>query len=186
MNQATKQSGMALIVAMILLAIMTILGMSAGRTSSIQERMSANFLDRSSTFQIAQEALKFAESQIDTNVFNVKPTASDCALGILHDYKDDAEERFRDGNFNCWNTVAGNIAQIGAQPQYYIELLGSNQFVNNAPCSSNQSAPATCDVYRITVCSMPARDQADNTACSNPATNQSVVYLRSIYLRKQG
>lgn len=184
MKNRANESGMALIVAMIILAIMTIIGMSAGRTSSIQERMSSNFLDRSTTFQVAQEALKYAEAQIDTDTFKEKPTASDCANGIHDDHKDDAQERFRDSNYNCWKTVTSIVAQSGAQPQYYIEYLGGHTS-NNSPCSSNQNAQATCDVYRITVCSMPGR-QGDNTACSNPATSQSVVYLRSIYIRKRG
>lgn len=186
MNSSSKQTGMALIMAMVLLTVLSIIGLSAGRTSNIQERISANFFDRSVAFQTAQETLKYVESLVDGNAFQQAPTANDCANGVLIDLKDGQNERFRDISFQCWADVAGNIAPSGAQPQYYIEYMGADDYSNNAPCSSNQSAPETCHFYRITTCSMPARNTNDPKACSNPSDAQAVVYLRSVYIRKDG
>ena len=52
-----KQSGVALFVALIMLLILTIIGISASQRSSMQERMAANMHVENMTFSVAESAV---------------------------------------------------------------------------------------------------------------------------------
>ena len=56
-----RQSGVALIVVLILLMVMTLLGLASLRGTLMEERMSANLFDRSLAFQAAESALREAD-----------------------------------------------------------------------------------------------------------------------------
>ena len=60
-NLRRPESGAALIVALILLMVMSLLGLSSIRSTSSQEKMSANAYDRSLAFQSAENALRMGE-----------------------------------------------------------------------------------------------------------------------------
>ena len=59
-----RQRGVALVVAMILLVIATLIGLAASRGTLLQERMSSNAYDRSLAFQRSEAALRAAEVAI--------------------------------------------------------------------------------------------------------------------------
>jgi type IV pilus assembly protein PilX len=64
-----RQSGAALIVALIFLLVMALLGTQSMRTSTMQERMAGNMRDWNLGFQAAEAALRDAESfLVDTVV----------------------------------------------------------------------------------------------------------------------
>jgi type IV pilus assembly protein PilX len=58
------QQGVALIVSLILLLVITIIGLAAIRLSSTQEKMAGNTVDRTQAFQVAEATLQFAASTI--------------------------------------------------------------------------------------------------------------------------
>ena len=62
-----KQQGAALVVALILLVVATLIGLASSRNTVLQERMSSNSYDRSMAFQRSEAALRFAESRINLN-----------------------------------------------------------------------------------------------------------------------
>lgn len=59
-----SEQGAALVVALVLLLVITILGLSSMRGTSLQERMSANLRDRGLAFQAAEAALREAEASL--------------------------------------------------------------------------------------------------------------------------
>lgn len=59
--QIKNQTGAALIISMIILVLMTLLGLSSIRTSSLEEKMTANLRDQELAFQAAEIALRDAE-----------------------------------------------------------------------------------------------------------------------------
>lgn len=59
-----KQSGAALIVSLIMLLMMTMIGIFAMRTGVMEEKMSANQIDRDLAMKAAEIALREAEGQI--------------------------------------------------------------------------------------------------------------------------
>jgi type IV pilus assembly protein PilX len=63
-----RQSGAALIIALIFLLLMTLLSTSAMRTSTMQERMAGNMRDWNLGFQGAEASLRAAEKYLLDNV----------------------------------------------------------------------------------------------------------------------
>ena len=57
-----RQRGASLVVVLILLLVMTLLGLAVLRGTLLEERMSANLLDRSQNFQAAEAALTIIEA----------------------------------------------------------------------------------------------------------------------------
>jgi type IV pilus assembly protein PilX len=64
MNSTQKQRGVTLIVALIFLAILTLLGITVARTTSMEERMAGNTRDRDLAFQSAEAALRDASNDL--------------------------------------------------------------------------------------------------------------------------
>jgi len=62
----TNQHGAALVMSLIILLILTILGITAMRTSSLQEKMSANIQESTRVFQIAESGLQKSMSTTGT------------------------------------------------------------------------------------------------------------------------
>lgn len=62
-----RQRGATLLIALVLLVVMTLLGLSSIRSTSMQERMGANMYDRSLAFQAVESALREAEATISIN-----------------------------------------------------------------------------------------------------------------------
>lgn len=59
-----KQHGAVLITGLIFLVILTLLGVTAMRMASLEERMSGNMRDRNLAFQTAEMGLRYAEQHI--------------------------------------------------------------------------------------------------------------------------
>ena len=59
-----KQSGAALISGLIFLVVLTMIGVTAARMSSLEERMSGNMRDRSIAMQAAEMAMRDAEQDL--------------------------------------------------------------------------------------------------------------------------
>ena len=74
-----RQQGASLVVVLILLLVMTLLGLAVLRSALLEERMTANLLDRSWSFQAAEAALRNGEALAATRP--VVPAAG-CAGGV--------------------------------------------------------------------------------------------------------
>lgn len=61
-----KQTGVVLVIGLVFLLIMTIVGVTAIRSSTMQERMAGNASDRNLAFQNAESALQVGETQVIT------------------------------------------------------------------------------------------------------------------------
>lgn len=67
-NRSIQQRGAVLILALLMMLVMTVLGVSGVGNSILEERMSGNYRQSQSSFQSAEFALKVAENWINTNV----------------------------------------------------------------------------------------------------------------------
>lgn len=65
-----RQQGVSLLVVLILLIVMSILGIAVLRSSAMQERMSANMVDRNEAIQAAETGLLVAQRTIIRGTFN--------------------------------------------------------------------------------------------------------------------
>ncbi|WP_198670261.1 PilX N-terminal domain-containing pilus assembly protein [Dyella sp. C9] len=156
------QRGIALVVALILLIVITLVGFAAVHGTLMQQRMAANLSDRQIAFQNAEAAMRVAQQRIGSYTSDI---ARNCQAGGVV---------CPANPFTATTLPATAIIQVpsGAgsglftaddlstgQPQYVIENMGSWQDPNSST-GYNQSANAhnygaqglstTVTYYRIT------------------------------------
>lgn len=150
----SRQAGVALIVALIMVVIMSLLGLAGVRMILQEEKMVAYTYDRTLTFQAAEAALRQAESSID----QVKPeplvgeACANFASGIFvvrtcpPPTPGEATPRWMDTEFDGWADAAAVGADtLAITPQYFVEYLGSS-----FPCGMDPSEAPVCKRYRVT------------------------------------
>ena len=119
-----RQTGTALIIALIFLLLMTLLGTSSMRTSTMQERMAGNMRDWNLGFQSAEASLREAEEWLlDQDVlpefndadgyYQVNSPGRPLWTGTVH------------SPGNGFQIYPGNVDGVARQPRYYIERLSS-------------------------------------------------------------
>lgn len=113
-NRLGRERGSALAIALIFLLLMTLLGVSAMRSSNMQERMAGNLRDRNMAFQSAEAALRAGETWL---------------LGIANQQAADLNNPITDTvNPANWDGVApaptGTVGALDAQladdPDFYV------------------------------------------------------------------
>ncbi len=157
---ATKQRGAALAVALILLVVMTLLGLSSVRGIAQQGKMASHAVDRSLYYQFAEAALREGEAQaqnqalVANNGFPTNQYVSDgtctaaalnqCNNGLCATPDPDCPPRWENPAFQGWfpyNGLAAVQSQAGnalvgtaasGVPEYFVEILRP---VENTPCS---------------------------------------------------
>ena len=97
---ACRQQGMALIVSLFFLLLLSLLAVSSVQDATLQERMVANQRDHAMAFQAAEAALKAAEEQADSDngIKNTQWNGSDKSL----------------------TTTSVNASGVSSNPGYYI------------------------------------------------------------------
>jgi type IV pilus assembly protein PilX len=136
-----RQSGIALLVVLVMVLLVTLLGVAAVRTLAVQERMASNSFDRNLALQSAErvlreaEALAFAQSIAtplnagfsavnDANLAKgsysgscASATESDpspCANGYCSQPSTACATRWTDSSFNGWATVTSSTPNSAA------------------------------------------------------------------------
>ena len=108
-----QQRGFILPVGMVMLAIMTVLGVSSMRDSALQERMASNFIDKEKSFQAAESALRIVQrASIRTSYETIAATPDFVSLTTN---PLDAID-FSDPDLVDWYAVAGNPLDTFGQP----------------------------------------------------------------------
>ena len=166
------QRGVALAVVLILLLVMTLLALASLRGTLMEERMSANLMDRSLGFQAAEAALREGEA-----LAAVKPPvpAAGCSNGICAKVDPAASPRWQDET--VWSNARVAVVNLGgitARPKFFIELLADNVPARGSCTTSEDVSPdATCSGtehrYRIT-----ARSEAAGRATVILQSNYAV------------
>lgn len=188
-----RQQGIVLVVAMVMLVVMSILGISSVRGIALEEKMTANAFDRSLAFQAAEAALRAGEQDVTNRVAIPHGTPPDlsantpCAPVAVNGYVAIA-------NINCgpdwmrevnWqapnqsrmlNKATTNLGALaGNEPRYIIEYMGDNFNCNpglnpDGTYGSCKLRPQDCVCHRYRV-----------TAMSNPGDDRANVMLQSMF-----
>ncbi|QIM51343.1 pilus assembly protein [Hydrogenophaga crocea] len=169
-SRPSAQRGVALVIALVLLVLMTLLGLTSMRGVALEERMTGNTYDRSLSFQAAESALREAEALVEAN----RPTPAAlaaCVNGICGSPNPADLERWLDPAFPSppnpggWQAATQvSNGPISLTPQYIVEYLG-----DTFPCQpGNPASTNDCKRYRI-------------TARSAPGGDRSVVMLQSVF-----
>jgi type IV pilus assembly protein PilX len=179
----TAQRGVALVIALILLVIGTLIGLAAIRNTTLQERMSANMYDRSLAFQRAEAALRAAEVAVTSNWKIADLNGVDCTVsGSL--CSPVPANAFTGTNGN-WVTVTSNYdvndSKTSGAPQYHIQFMGTGNAQSALGLEANADfgnyggayPPDNVAYYRITARSSAPAD----------AGEQAIVVLQSTIKR---
>ncbi|RNF86168.1 pilus assembly PilX family protein [Montanilutibacter psychrotolerans] len=123
-----QQRGIALVVVLILLLVMTLLGLASLRGTLLEERMSANLFDRSLGFQAAEAALRVAETSLTLPATRSAFPSSGCSNGLCAtpDPETAPTPLWQDASFAGWRTVTVDLGDLAVDPSYYIEYMGES------------------------------------------------------------
>ncbi|MGA9851438.1 MAG: PilX N-terminal domain-containing pilus assembly protein [Gammaproteobacteria bacterium] len=171
------QHGFVLVVALILLLVLTLLGLAAAQSTSLEERMSGNARNQDMALQAAEAGLRAGESCLNAGLSVCSNFGGDTGGTYLFDQS-------APPTTPLWKTVdwsdaasvlsystvtASDIPSVATQPQIIIEQmppvaapggnLGAQQFGGGAP---------TIQLYRI-------------TALGTGGDSTSTVMLQSMY-----
>ena len=140
------------------LIVLTVLGLVAVRSSTVQERMAGNDRDRAIAFEAAEAALRDAERDMRANVTSANPYDAACTDGLC------LPSTVATANWNsiAWSGGTSRIYGVNSgagayplavanPPRYIIELLpdvpaGPGNTLNTNARSSTRGGTA----YRIT------------------------------------
>lgn len=155
------QGGVALVITLIVLVIVTLLSLSTVRTTTLQERMSANVLDRELTFQTAESILRLAENAVANNPDIAAHGGIDCSPGSTascNPIPADADAAWRNLGAAVPNeafeagTAQYHVAFLGVSPEPAEDSLGQEQSANTRQYGGDQAGGTpVSNVYRITV-----------------------------------
>lgn len=129
-NYHASQRGTALVFALVTLLILTIIGVSAMNTTTLQEKMAHNLKDKNLAFQAAESALKRGETFVitETNFDKIVapvPTGDDG----LHDSVGATTSVWEDATLWAGTDVFAysglDSSKLSAQPKYIVEYLGT-------------------------------------------------------------
>ncbi len=151
-----NQRGVALFISLVLLLVLTIIGVSAVQTTSLEERMARNTHDSVLAFEAAEVALRTGEAFLRDNVNSTAlfPAGGNNGLWKASDYGQ--PEHFEQaGIWTGANSVQlpnNTINGVAEQPRYIIEWVASVQRTDN-PYLQGSSYAALFDrieIFRIT------------------------------------
>jgi type IV pilus assembly protein PilX len=120
------QSGMALVMGLIILLVMTLISMTAMRSTIMQERMAGTFQGQQMAFQAAEAALRAAHREVENESL---PFGKDGYYRFSNpdpdrqppDFADPSIDAEPDEDFEIYEgDLADNVAR---EPQYFIEQL---------------------------------------------------------------
>jgi type IV pilus assembly protein PilX len=160
-----RQQGAVLVIGLIILLLMTIIGVTGIRTTSLEEKMSGNMRNRNLAFQAAESALSAAEIYLNTaspfpTPFCKAESGRYVPMDNNCDGSTESQQVWDSINWSA-NSVAytGVLSNLTSNPRYIIEDLGC------------VAPPASCPGphnYRI-------------TARASGGTADAIVILQEIY-----
>src|SRR5574337_144277 len=151
-----KERGVALFISLVLLLVLTIIGVSAVQTTSLEERMARNTHDSVLAFEAAEVALRSGETFLRTSVNSTAlfPVGGNNGLWKGSDYGQ--AEHWEQANIwtgsNSVQLAANSIAGVAEQPRYIIEWVASVQRTDNPYMqgSSYSSLFDRIEIFRVT------------------------------------
>ena len=165
LRSSKRQSGISLLVVLILLIAMSLLGIAVLRSSGMQERMSANMRDRSLAMQAAETALRVAQDGVlgvaADNWDKKVPVAADCT----------AKSICPSGSAPVW-AAAPTLTTDGIQTtsEYWVEYLGAGPGYKGSCDSVPPSLDCQSPLFRITARSPAGANVAGRAVVTLQAT----------------
>ncbi len=140
-----RQRGAVLVITLIMLLVLTILGITAMQTTTMQEKMAGNARDRDLAFQSAESALRAGEDYIE----GLTATSGFGSTSGLYSESDAEPDWTASSTWSSAITYSNAIQGVAAAPKYYIKILA----VVSAPRTSLVLPPnvgGTVTIFQIT------------------------------------
>ncbi len=153
------QDGMVLLVALVMLLLITMIGVSSMQNATLQEKMAGSVQTRNTTFQNAEAALRAGENAVAATGYslNVCATNTTCAPPPASDYNTIALAA------SNYGTAGVTWVAVGTTGFYGVQNIGTTKgAVNNSGLSVT--------LYRITAIGFTAAD------VSNPRSVVESIY----------
>lgn len=177
------QRGVALVMALVFLLLLTIIGITALNTTSLEEKMAGNVKDRNLAFQAAESALALGEYWINNQL--IKPDFPQTNIG-LHEPATGATPVWDSVDWGGSTVVtypntpgasgSGTLGKIQSQPRYLIERvaeaadIGIGNSGGSVVWKPGDESAGKMTMYRI-------------TARGTGGTDAAVVMVQSTFLR---
>lgn len=144
------QRGSALIVSLVFMLLLTIVGVGAMQSATLQERMSGGSRDVNSAFQAAEAAVRAAEVYLQAAAIGPFNGSNGlylhCAVGVTGSGCDVPD--WRDPASTGWQAREGTLEKVHQQPQFVIQQLPP---IPDPSGSLAADEPGhMIDVYRVT------------------------------------
>jgi type IV pilus assembly protein PilX len=158
-NYSKNESGVALIVVLVMLLILTILGINGAQNTIMEERMAGNYRDCQIAFEASESALRVAESvMLDDTIYDaLKWDGTDGSYDIeaitkQADYDPLTDLPNPSSTDNSTIGVTSETIDIGSSqdPEYYIEMLLPIELAGSSLVKGYSSKPPTIQFHRIT------------------------------------
>ncbi len=134
-----KQSGVVLVISMIMLLLLTLIGVTGTQVTTLEEKMAGNARDQNLAFQAAESALIDAENDIDNTVgalvpringstgFDTNCTNGLCLNGTGAGFSSIWNDAAKVSNAVSFGTYTGAsaIPGVALQPIYLIDAITS-------------------------------------------------------------
>lgn len=153
-----QQRGSVLIVSMLILLVMTLLGITAMSTTTLEEKMAGNVRDHNIAFQAAEAALRDGEADLTKNNIAESLFVAACTNGLCLPAAVGSPPQWEVVDWGASGTTtrkygvgtgAAALAGVAMPPRYIIELLRDIPSPNGS-LTTGISAPKTKTAFRIT------------------------------------
>ena len=169
MINKNKQSGAVMAISLIMLVVLTLLGVTAMQSTTLEERMAGNLRDRNLAFQASEGALVLAETWL-SDLPNLPTDKSDGSAGIWTFNAMDsnttngvpwwqepgADASWWAANGGDGSTVIAMGSSLASQPSYIIEKLP----LTVGPSMRSGSALQSQNMLRVTARSVGGSESA--------------------------
>lgn len=168
MGKVKKQSGAILVLSLVLIIVLTLIGITAMKTSTFEERMAFNLQDSNLAFQAAESALREAERTIDakTALPHELPCPDDggcSSIEVLISSStafDDVDD-FRSMSYSSWvsngQEISNAVSGTAANARYIIREV---RFVPDS-LNVGHGVPPGRYLYEITAIGVGETDRAE-------------------------
>lgn len=118
----SRQRGVVLVVSLMILLVMTVIGITAMQSSSLEERMAGNTKDHNLAFQATESAIRDAEGFLN----GVVSTAPFNGTGGLYGPTDATPDPLLAATWDggVLNYTGTPLEDINTQPRYFIRQMG--------------------------------------------------------------
>ncbi|MEW5892533.1 MAG: PilX N-terminal domain-containing pilus assembly protein [Pseudomonadota bacterium] len=165
----SQQQGAALIMTLIFLVLLTMIGVTSVRVSTLEERMAGNTSDRYRAFQAAEAALRDCESVLQ----QASLPAFNNTNGYYQPAAVGATPRWKSINWSSSTAsreYSGTFSGVGSKPRCIIEEMPAMQMATSGGSLKAGTPQPELGVYRI-------------TARGTGVTGDTVVMLQTMYIR---